>query len=179
MTLIIGVRCKDDCHVIADRRTLIKCSGINSHRDDFHKVVQHDGFLVYNHGYNRIGDHDWKRRVSDLTADPANRVYSEIQKEMGRKPDRKAFYVFINMAALIEIIVCADTGITVKDHMPNERIVSGTGAKYVSLALLTDLQKKRAVDVRGLLEQTFRTAHGNMMAQGGNELSKEFDVATL
>ena len=179
MTLIVGVRCKDACLVIADRRTHLKSGGRNGHRDDFHKVVKHDGFLVYNHGYNRIGDHDWKLRVSDLTADASNRVYSEIQEEMRRKPDRKAFYVFMNMATLVEIVICADTGITVKDHMPNDRIVSGSGGKYVSLALLSHLRHRSAGDVRKSLEQTFKAAHDKMTVQGGNALSEEFDVTAL
>src|SRR3972149_10704697 len=112
MSLIIGVRCKDGCLVISDRRTHIKCDGIECHRDDFRKLVTHDGYLIYNHGYNQIGNQDWKLRVSELTPAPANPVYAEIQREMTTKPDRKAFYVFMNSKALLEVIVCADTGIT-------------------------------------------------------------------
>jgi len=95
MSLIIGLRCKNGCLVIADRRNHIKCGGTQSHRDDFHKVVGHDGYLVWNHGYNRIGNHDWKLRASELTPNPANPVFAEVQEEMKTKPDRKAFYVFM------------------------------------------------------------------------------------
>jgi hypothetical protein len=179
MSLIIGVRCKNGCLIIADRRTHIKCGGTESHRDDFHKVVEHDGYLVYNHGYNRIGNQDWKLRVSELTPDSTNPVYAEIQEEMIAKPDRKAFYVFMNMTTLLEVVICADTGITLKDHMPNDRIVSGTGEQYVALTLLTDLQQKKCESVRKALEQTFKLAHSKMKEQGDKEFSEEYDITRL
>jgi hypothetical protein len=179
MSLIIGVRCKNGCLAIADRRTHIKRGGTQSHRDDFQKVVKQGQFLIWNHGYNRIGDQDWKLRAPELTPDPANPVYVAIQNEMKTKPDRKAFYVFMNTTVLSEVIVCADTGITLKDHMPNDRIVSGSGDKYVVLALLTDLAKKNCGDVRKPLERTFTSAHTKMTKQGGIEFSEEHDITRL
>ena len=179
MSLIIGVRCKNGCLIIADRRTHIKCDGTESYRDDFDKVVEHDGYLVYNHGYNRIGDQDWKLRVSELTPDPTNPVYAEIQKEMTAKPDRKAFYVFMNMMALLEVVVCVDTGITLKDHMPNDRIVSGTGEQYATLTLLTDLQQKTCGSVRKTLERTFEPARSKMKTHDGKEFSEEHGITRL
>ena len=173
MSLIIGVRCKNGCLVIADRRTHIKCGGTQSHRDDFHKVVKQDGYLVWNHGYNRIGDQDWKLLASQLTPDPTSPVFAEIQNEMKTKSDRKASYVFMNMTTLSEVIVCADTGITLKDHMPNDRIVSGSGDKYVALTFLTNLPKKSCGDVRKPVERTFKSAHAKMTNQGGMEFSEE------
>jgi hypothetical protein len=179
MSLIIAVRCKNGCLVIADRRTHIKCGGTQSHRDNFLKVLKQDGYLVWNHGYNRIGDQDWKLRASEITPDPANPVFAKIQHEMETKPDRKASYVFMNMTTLSEVIVCADTGITLKDHMPNDRIVSGSGDKYVALTLLTDLPKKKCGDVQKPLELTFMSAHAKMTKQGGIEFSQDHDITRL
>ena len=179
MSLIIGVRCNNGCLVIADRRTHIKCDATESHRDDFHKVLVHDSCLVYNHGYNRIGDQDWKLRVSELTTDSANPIYAKIQHEMSAKPDRKAFYVFMNMTTLLEVIVCADTGISLRDHMPNDRIVSGTGEQYVRMTFLTDLQRKKCGSVRKALERTFKFAHGRMKKNCGNEFSEVHDITRL
>ena len=51
MSLIIGVRCKDGCLVIADIRNTIKTDGIITFKDNFEKVVKQDNYLLYNHGY--------------------------------------------------------------------------------------------------------------------------------
>ena len=82
MSLIIGARCKDGCLVIADRRNHIWTNGVITYRDDFRKVLQFDNYLVYNHGYNRIDNADWKLRHGELTPDKSNPVYGEILKEM-------------------------------------------------------------------------------------------------
>lgn len=179
MTLIIGVRCKNGCLVISDRRTHIKFQGTESYRDDFHKVMEHDGYLVYNHGYNRIGDQDWKLCVSKLTPDPTNPIYTKIQEEMAAKNNRKAFYVFMNMITLFEVMVDADTGITSQNHLPNDRIVSGTGNQYVDLTFLRGLQKKKCRSVRNNLKKTFRLAHCSMKKQAGREFSEEYDITQL
>ncbi|MCW4050917.1 MAG: hypothetical protein NWE89_14405 [Candidatus Bathyarchaeota archaeon] len=39
MSLIIGVRCKNGCLVIADRRTHIKSNGTETYQDNFDKVL--------------------------------------------------------------------------------------------------------------------------------------------
>lgn len=126
-----------------------------------------------------IDNQDWKLRASELSPDPTNPVYAAIQDEMKAKPDRNAFYVFMNATVLSEVIVCAEAGITLKDHMPNDRIVSGSGDKYVVLALLTDLAQKNCGDVRRSLERTFNSAYAKMMKQGGIEFSEEYDITRL
>jgi hypothetical protein len=179
MSLIIGVRCKNGCLVIADRRTHIKSNGTQTYQDDFHKVLLHNDYLVYNHGYNRIGDNDWKLRVRDLTPDVTNPVYAEILKEMESKPDKRAAYVFMNMTTLLEITICVGIGITPTDHMPNDRIVSGSGDKYVDLQLLTNLHKVNCDMVRPKLIRTFKRAHRKMTLLSGSEFSKEYDILRI
>jgi hypothetical protein len=179
MSLIIGVRCKNGCLVIADRRTHIKTNGTHSFRDDYTKVLLQGGYLVYNHGYNRIADADWKHRVTDLSPDPANPVYAEILKEMATKADKHAAYVFMNMDTLLEIIIRVGSGITKTDHMPKDRIVSGSGDKYVKLTLLTDLPKANCGIVRPKLVSTFKAAHDRMKQAGGIEFSENHDIVRI
>jgi len=46
MSLVIGVRCKDGCLVIADKRTHLWTDGVETYRDDFHKVVHSGDYLL-------------------------------------------------------------------------------------------------------------------------------------
>ncbi len=181
MSLIIGIRCKNGCLIISDRRTHIKESGIERYEDDFQKVLLHNNYLVYNHGYNRIGEKDWKQRVMELSPDVNNVQYTEILNEMKSKSDRKASYVFMNMTALLEISICVDGGVTLTDHMPKDRIVSGSGDKYVDrdLPLLTDLGKKNCGVVRSNLKRTFEIAHAKMKLLSGREFSTEHDIMRI
>jgi len=179
MSLIIGVRCKDGCLAIADRRTHIWTNGVTTYRDDFRKVVQFGNYLLYNHGYNRIGDADWKLRHGELTPDKDNPVYAEILNEMATKPDKAALYVFLNRTELHEIVVRVGAGVSYVNHLPNDCIVSGTGGKYVDLQLLINLQRAQCSKVRPKLKRTFKAAHKRMKFLSGTEFSKEFDIEQL
>jgi hypothetical protein len=179
MSLIIGVRCKDGCLVIADRRNHIWTNGVITYRDDFRKVLQFDNYLVYNHGYNRIDNADWKLRHGELTPDKNNPVYGEILKEMATKPDKAAFYVFMNRTELHEIAIRVGAGITCINHLPNDRIMSGTGEKYVDLQLLVNLHKAKCSKVRPKLKRTFQAAHKRMKLLAGREFSEQHDIEQI
>jgi hypothetical protein len=179
MSLIIGVRCKDGCLVIADRRSHIQTGEISSYTDDFHKIVRYGRYLVYNHGYNRIGDRDWKPRHADLTPSSRNPIYAELLAEMANKPDKAAFYVFINGHEIHEIEVRVGSGVRQINHSRDDRIVSGTGVKYVTLGRLVNLQKSKCSVVSRRLRHTFEDAHRRMVAKSGTEFSREFDMEEL
>jgi len=179
MSLIIGVRCKNGCLVIADRRSHIWTGEARSHRDDFRKIVRQGRYLVYNHGYNRISDQDWKLRQADLTPSVHNPVYAEILTEMVNKPDKAAFYVFINGHEIHEIAVSVGSGVKYSNLSRDDRLVSGTGAKHVQLGRLADLQKSKCVVVKRRLRHTFEDAHRRMVAKRGSEFSKEFDIEEM
>ena len=46
MSLIIGVKCKDGCLVIADCRNRINKDGVITYEDNFEKIVIHNGYLI-------------------------------------------------------------------------------------------------------------------------------------
>ena len=62
--------------MIADRRSHVQTGEASSYTHDFLKIVRQDRYLVYNHGYNRNGDQDWKLRQADLTPSIRNPVYA-------------------------------------------------------------------------------------------------------
>ena len=180
MSLIIGVRCKDGCLVIADYRNRIESNGIITYEDNFEKVVKHDDYLLYNHGYNRIKDEDWKLRCQDLTPDDSNPIYEQILSEMKLKSDKSAFYVFISKDVLYEIAVEVGTGVKRIDHLPSDRIVSGTGDKYVAdLKLLENLRKRKCKKVYNSLRETFKQSYLRMSFRSGNEFSKKYKIYQL
>lgn len=179
MSLIVGIRCQDGCLAIADRRTHIWKGGAKSYRDDFHKLVKIGGYVLYNHGYNRIDDADWKLRHTDLTPEKSNPIYIEILNEMATKRDQMASFVFLNRTELHEIVVHVGAGITYVNHLPNDRIISGSGDKYVDLKLLTDLDQAKCNNVRVNLQRTFEEAHEQMEHSSGIEFSKAFDIEQL
>ncbi len=179
MTLVIGVRCKDGCLTISDRRSHIKKGERTFFQDDFRKVVKRDDFLIFNHGYNRIHDADWKLHAESLTADAKNEIYLDIAREMKAKPDKQAFFVFLNAKQLLEITISAERGVSLKDYQANDRIVSGSGMKYVSLDRLKDLPRKPMAEVRGLLETTFQEALQKLKEQQGDEFSAEYDLTSF
>ena len=179
MTLIIGARCTNGCLVLADRRCFRTFDGVETYRDNFHKVVVHDDCLVYNNGYNQIMGKDWKRRVRDLTPDPANPVYKEILKEMKSKSYKEAWYVFMNMTTFCEIAIGVGQGIKAINHMPNRWIRSGSGKDYVDTGALVDLEQLNCGEVRPRLINTFKWAHYKMKATGGRQFSKEYDILRL
>jgi hypothetical protein len=177
MSLIIGVRCKDGCLVIADMRNTIKANGIITFEDNFEKVVKHDNCLLYNHGYNRIQDDDWKLRCQDLTPDDSNPVYEGILNETMFKLDKSAFFVFISNNMLCEIAIEVENGIRRIDHLPNDRIVSGSGKKYVvDLKLLENLQKRKCKKVYKSLINIFKKAYLRLSFASGNEFSKQYKI---
>jgi hypothetical protein len=166
--------------VIADRRTHIKSNGTESYQDDFSKVLLHKGYIVYNHGYNRINDKDWKLRIRDLTPDNRNIIYTEIQHEMETKIDKTAFYVFMNMTTLIEIKISAESSISIHSHMPKDRIVSGSGGIFIDdLSSLTNLNCLECGVVRPKLIHTFKMAYSKMIKSNGTEFSHEFDLVKI
>ncbi len=179
MTLIIGVRCKDGCLVIADRRTQIRAGDVTLFIDDFHKIVRQDRYLVYNHGYNRIGDQDWKLRQADLTPGIRNPVYAEILAEMASKPDKEALYVFINGHEIHEIAIRIGSKVKHSNLSHLNQVVSGTGKKYVLLDRLVDLQESKCSVVKRRLRHTFEDAHTRMRTKQGTEFSREFDMGEL
>ena len=172
MSLIIGVRCKDGCLVVADYRNRIETEGIVSFEDNFEKVVKQDDYLLYNCGYNRIEDEDWKLRCKELTPDDSNPIYEDILREMKLKSDKSALYVFISKDILYEIVVRVGRGVEGIDHLPNDRIVSGTGGKYIDdqkdLKLLENLWKRKCGKVYSSLRETFKHAYFRMSFASGS-----------
>lgn len=98
---------------------------------------------------------------------------------MSDKPDKKAFYVFLNKMHLHEIAIEVGRGVTYIDHSPNDRIVSGTGEKYVNLRLLVNLRKQKCKKVRSKLRMTFQNAYSRMNYLSGNEFSKKHIIKQL
>lgn len=189
MSLILGVRCVDGCLAIADRRTHIRCGGATRFRDTYRKLLRrpdrHGGLLIWNHGYNRIGNKDWKPRAPRLAPDPAHPLYATIQAEIARKDAGPAFYVFMGPALLTEIAIPPEGEVTATDLLPADRILSGEGARHVDLAPLAALpplkdstDRTRAV-ARPVLERVFRDAHAAMARAGAATFSDAFDVLEL
>lgn len=176
MSLIIGLRCKDGCLVIGDNRSHIKTNGVLTYDDTFEKVILNKGYIVYNHGYNRIYNNDWKLCRDQLIPDKDNPIYQAIAMEMKLKEDKTAFYVFMNKKTMYELEISATGEIIPKDHLPNDRIVSGTGEKYVDLGLLIDLQKKKCKKVIPMLKKTFLNAHDELIKLGGNEFCRNYTI---
>jgi hypothetical protein len=179
MTLIIGARCKNGCLVIADKRSHETQNGVKTFRDDFSKVVLVNGWIIYNHGYNRINDEDWKLSAQSLTPDVSNPVYRRVMNEMNLKIDKKAFYVFMNMTELFEITVEVGEPISLHNHMPNDKIVSGNGSKYADISALENLHKKKCSAVRNCMEKTFLLAHYKLKLLNGHEFSKVYEIMRL
>jgi hypothetical protein len=167
------------CLVIADRRTHITQGGKEFYRDDFKKIVIVENRILYNHGYNRIDNKDWKLNAHELTPDIANPVYARVLAEMATKPDKIAGYVFMSMGELLEITVRVGKGVTIHDHWPHDRIVSGSGDKYVDLGELVDLNQMKYREVRAKLQSTFLKAHDKMMEAGGIDFSNVSDTKRI
>jgi len=98
---------------------------------------------------------------------------------MDTKPHKKAFYVFMNQREIHEIEIRVGAGMKYNCFSTDERVVSGTGKRYVVLDLLNDLLRARCRDVRAKLKRTFNLAHSRMQMSSGAEFSKEFDIETL
>lgn len=180
MSLIIGVRCKDGCLVLADYRNRIEENGKIIYEDNFEKVVKCKHYLLYNHGYNRINNEDWKLRFQDLTPDVSNPIYKDILDEMKLKSDKAAFYVFINKNILYEIVIEVENGVKGIDHLPHNRIVSGTGSKYINnLKQLENLQKRNCSKVCNSLKEIFKQAHSRARFLSSNEFSRQYKIYKL
>lgn len=183
MTLIIGARCKDGCLVIADKRSHISTGGVLTYDDTFEKVVLNKGYIVYNHGYNRIHDADWKLCRDQLIPDKDSPIYQAIAAEMKSKEDKTACYVFMNKRTMYEVKISATGEVRGIDHLlerPSpDLIVSGTGEKYVDRGLLTDLQRKKCKKAISVLEKTFRNAYAELVRSGGDEFCSNYTTKYL
>lgn len=179
MSLIIGVRCKDGCLVISDYRNRIDINGVITYEDNFEKTVIHNDYIIYNHGYNRIEDKDWKIKYESLTSNTNSPIYKQILDEINYKSDKKAFYVFINRDELHEISIVVGQGVSYKNHLPHDRIVSGTGEKYVDLKLLINLRKQKCKKACDKLRTTFKNAYDRMKLMSGNEFSEKYCIKQL
>ena len=181
MTLIIGVRCKDGCLVISDYRNRIDTNGIITYEDNFEKTMMHNNYIIYNHGYNRIEDKDWKIRDKDLTPDSNNPIYQQILDEMKNKSDKGAFYVFINKDELHEVSIIVGQGVSYKNHLSDNTIISGTGGKYVDSKLLINLQGQKCKKVKDKLKKTFNNAYDLMkfMSINKDEFSQKSCIKHL
>ncbi|HBM16792.1 MAG TPA: hypothetical protein DD381_10680 [Lentisphaeria bacterium] len=179
MTLIIAARCYDGCVIVSDSRQHIKNDTDIRYKDGYIKVLICGKYVIYNHGYNRIDNKDWKLQAKNLTPEVDNPVYKQIQEEMKSKPDKKAFYVFINKNELHEISIEVGNGVKYINHLPGDRLVSGCGAKYVDLGLLIDLNTKKYNKVRADLETTFLNAYNNQSKANGKEFSNGYTIKYL
>jgi predicted polyphosphate/ATP-dependent NAD kinase len=106
-------------------------------------------------------------------------VYAEILAEMVNKPDKAAFYVFINGHEIHEIAVRVGLEVTCRNFSRDDRVVSGTGKRYVLLDRLVDLQKSKCSVVKRRLRHTFEDAHNQMVTKHGMEFSREFDIEEM
>jgi len=176
MTLVIAARCKDGCVVVSDKRQHIISNGGKYHEDGYEKVRIAGPFVVYNHGYNRIDDQDWKLKLDELTPDLNNPIYKKIQQEMGSKHNKKAFYVFLNKKVFHEISIDADGSITLETEKNNELHKSGKGSVYVDFSTLKDIKKKKMEKVKNEMKRIFSEAHDRLKKDNGDEFSKECEV---
>ena len=179
MTLIVAARCRDGAIAIADKRSHISTSGNITFDDSFEKVRIIDGFLVCNHGYNRINDKDWKDSRLQLAPDEKLPIYASISSEMKRKQDKFAAYLFLRKNTFFEIEIEAG-GIPIGQHRKtHDRIKRGNGQDYVNLEALVDLPKKRMKEIRPVLEEMFRDAYKRQEAEGGTFFSPEYTVTAI
>ena len=99
---------------------------------------------------------------------------------MELKSDKSAFYVFISKDMLYEIVVEVGKGVKRINHLPNDRIVSGTGRTYIrDLKLLENLRKRKCKKVHNTLSKTFKQAHSQMRFLSGSEFSGRYKIYQL
>lgn len=180
VTLVIAVRCKDGAAVLADRRSRIIEKGATRFDDDYGKIVRSKEALIYNHGYNRIGDRDWKLRGLELTDQEDHPLYESVSKEMLKKVDKLSAYVFVKPHAFSEVTIRA--GEKAKLHRFEakvDRLVSGTGKDFVDLSPLSDLGKRSMRETVELLEYVFRLACKRLAEKGEDHFSPAYNVETI
>ena len=179
MTLIIAARCKDGAIAIADTRTHIKKHGRSFFDDAFEKIRIVRGHLVCNHGYNRIEDKDWKENRLQLSPNDELPVFASISEEMTRKSDKFAAYLFLRKNTFYEVEIRAGEKPAGTHRKSHDRIKRGSGAKYVDLGALVDLQQKRMKDVKPVLERMFSEAHSLQEQDGGTFFSKSYTIEAI
>ncbi len=179
MSLIIAARCSEGAIAIADTRSHIKRDGRVAFDDNYEKTRIVAGYLVCNHGYNRINDSDWKESRIELRPDAALRIYSDVAQEMVQKADKFAGYLFLNKSKFYEIEIEAGRHPKGAFRNNHDRMAFGSGAKYVNLNRLCDLKHKRLREVRPLLQAMFEEAYKLQLDDGQNYFCANSTVVTL
>jgi hypothetical protein len=180
MSLIISVLCKDGAVVLADRRSRIVENGIIRFDDNYSKILRRPNALIYNHGYNRIHDRDWKLSGDELEPDEKALVYATVAEEMLQKTDKSSAYVFVTAHQFLEISI--DAGKDPQLHRfptGDDLLVSADGKKFVDLAPLTDLSERSLAETVSLIKSVFDKAYKCLVATGGTDFSKAYDVETI
>jgi hypothetical protein len=151
--------------------------------DAFEKIVTNKGYIIYNHGYNRIYDNDWKLCREQLHADAGSPIYQSIAEEMKSKEDNTACYVFMNKRTMYEVVINETGKVRAIDHLlkrpPPDLIVSGTGEKYVERGLLRDIERKKCKKVMPVLKRTFLEAYAHLEKVGGREFCRKYTTQHL
>lgn len=180
MTLIIAAICRDGAAVLADRRSRIIENGAVRFDDEYGKIVRTPGYLLYNHGYNRIDDRDWKISSKRLEIDHGLPVYEGISSEMQSKSFKFAGYVFVKPRQFVEITVSAGKhprlNAIPKHH---DQLVSGDGRDFVDLSPLFDLTRKSMEETVSIMESIFLAAFKRLSASGGTFFSEAYDIETI
>lgn len=154
--------------------------GVTRFDDEYGKIVRLADSLVYNHGYNRIGNKDWKDSALQLGMDDKLPVYSVISTEMTRKPHKHAAYVFVTPPSFTEISI--DVGRVPRLHQFEariDRLLSGDGKDLVDLAPLSDLQNRDVDETAALLVEVFEAACKRLKAAGRDDFSMSYDLETI
>ena len=173
MSLIIATLCKDGCVAITDCRLKdLYDDGRVEYRDDYEKLVILNGLMIYNHGYNRINNQDWKLSASELSPDLSNPIYDSILRELQNNLSTFASYVFIRKKHATEISIDKSEGISLK--YLNPIIKSGSGARYVDLKQLEQSNLRKIKSVKNPLIKTFKNAYLKQKWNSGEEFSERY-----
>ena len=179
MSLIIAARCKDGAVAIADKRSHINEKGVISFDDNYDKLKVVKGHLVYNHGYNRIYDKDWKESRLTLTPNDKNPVYSQIASEMTSKVDKFAGYVFLSKNTFYEIEVDAGKAPIGTQRREHDRIKRGSGEEFVDLDQLVNLKDKRIKEITPILKKMFCEAYAKQVESGCEYFSSQYTLKAV
>jgi hypothetical protein len=180
MTLIIAAICRDGAAVLADRRSRITENGAVRFDDEFGKIVRRPGYLLCNHGYNRIDNRDWKISAKRLEIDHGLPVYEGISSEMQSKSSKFAGYVFAKPRQFVEITISAGKQPRLK-AIPkhHDRLVCGNGKDLVDLRPLFDLTRKSMEETVAIMESVFLAAFKRQSASGESFFSEAYDIETI
>jgi hypothetical protein len=180
MTLIIAAICRDGAAVLADRRSHIVENGAVRFDDEYGKIIRRPGYLLCNHGYNRIDDRDWKISEKRLEMDYGLPVYEGISSEMRNKSFKFAGYVFAMPRQFVEITISAGEQPRLNSVPPHhDRLVCGSGKDLVDLSPLNDLARKSMEETAAAMEAVFLAAFKRQSASGGSFFSEAYDIETL